>query len=316
MLPEDAPLSAQMETFELAAKMLTKSGKAAEAGKYRTTIARLDAKDYADYLKTVFILKAAPFKGRTAKSDRAAVVEVVSGVDAAPCAAVDLAVAAVALHYKPSEVIVLNYHVHAPTPDPLTSPDGLERLALYGDQVRTMPTVLLNGKPGPRGGGGINAAMGKFDELRAAVTPLLETSNASKIALTATPTDKGFAVKAVVDAETPSDKLMLRFVVTEDRIRYAGSNGLRYHFHVVRDFPGGAKGTAVTKKTQEVTADIDIEELRKKLSKYLEEHAVENEFPNGVPTQNLTGLRLTALLQNDVGGEILQAVQIELSPKK
>jgi len=316
MLPEDSPLNTQIETFELAAKLLTKSGKVPEAQKYRAIIAKLEAKDYADYLKTVFILKAAPFVGRTAKSDRVVVVEVISGVDAAPCAAVDLGVAAVGVNFKPTEVVVLNYHVHAPTPDPLTSPAGLERIALYGDQVRTMPTVFLNGKPGPRGGGTIEAAMGKFDELRTAIAPLLETPNTAKIALTATPTDKGFTAKAVVDVDTPSDKLMLRFVLTEDRVRYAGSNGLRYHFHVVRDLPGGAKGTAITKRTQDVAAEIDIEALRKKLGTYLDEYAAENEFPHGIPTVTLTGLRLTALLQNDAGGEILQAVQIELGAKK
>ncbi len=37
---------------------------------------------------------------------------------------------------------------------------------------------------------------------------------------------------------------LLRFVLAEDRIRYTGGNGLRYHHMVVRAIPGGARSVA------------------------------------------------------------------------
>ena len=64
----------------------------------------------------------------------------------------------------------------------------------------------------------------------------------------------GFTAKATVsDLEMPGEKMMLRFALAEERIRYTGGNGIRYHHMVVRSMPGGAKGVALPKKTPEQT---------------------------------------------------------------
>ena len=60
----------------------------------------------------------------------------------------------------------------------------------------------------------------------------------------------------------PGEKMMLRFVLAEERVRYTGGNGIRYHHMVVRSMPGGAKGFALTKKTAEQTVTIDPDAVR------------------------------------------------------
>jgi len=53
-------------------------------------VAKLEARDYADYAKTL-PFKPEAFAGRKGKSDRGVLVEVFTGAECPPCAAVDLA---------------------------------------------------------------------------------------------------------------------------------------------------------------------------------------------------------------------------------
>jgi hypothetical protein len=107
---------------------------------------------------------------------------------------------------------------------------------------------------------------------------------------------------------------MLRFVVAEERIRFAGGNGIRYHHHVVRALPGGAKGIALTKKASDHTVAIDpVDAMREKQAKYLDTFAKEEgEFPHADRPLAFANLKLIAFVQNDATGEVLQAVQVDL----
>jgi hypothetical protein len=155
-----------------------------------------------------------------------------------------------------------------------------------------------------------------FTQFRAAIDPLLEKPVEVKLALTAAKGEKGiFNAKATVsDLDTPGEKVMLRFVLAEERVRYAGGNGLRYHHMVVRGMPGGAKGVALTKRSHEQTATIDPDAIRATLAASLNEFAKnEAPFPRGDRPLALRNLKLVALVQNDATKEILQAVQIDLN---
>ena len=77
--------------------------------------------------------------------------------------------------------------------------------------------------------------------------------------------------------------MMLRFALAEERIRFAGGNGIRYHHMVVRAMPGGIKGFALPKKTAEQTVTFDPEQVRADLAKYLDDFA-KNEGPFPRPT--------------------------------
>ena len=316
MLTDDSPTLVQMETFQTLNKVLTKAGKADEAKKYAAMVTKLEAKDFAEYEKAALGFAPEPYKGRKAKSDRTVLVELFTGAECPPCAAADLACDALAKAFTPKEVIVLQYHLHVPAPDPMTSQEGMERASgTYGELIRGAPTVIVNGKPVGRGGGPASAAKERYAEYRDAIEKALETPAAVKLAVTVAPGEKGLTAKAAVsDLEAPGEKVTLRFVVAEERIRFAGGNGIRYHHHVVRALPGGAKGFALSKKASDHTVTIDpADVLREKQVKYLDAFAKEEgEFPRPDRPLAFANLKLIAFVQNDATGEVLQAVQVDL----
>ncbi len=317
MLTDAAPLADQMTVASTLARALTLAGKADEATKYAAQLQKLEARDYAEYQKTAFA--PAKFAGRKAMSNRVAVVEVFTGAECPPCVAVDLATDGLLKAYTPAEVLVLNYHFHVPAPDPLTSPDGLDRVIAYGDKITGAPAVFVNGKPGLEGGGPAAAAKAKYDELTKVVDAQLATPAAVEVTLTTGPTaGTGVGIFSATAAvkNAPAGKATLRFVLVEEMVRYAGGNGVRYHHNVVRALPGGAKGFPLTKPAAEQAVTIGVADLRTKLAASLDAAAkTEGEFPRPDRPLTLVGLRLVALVQDDATGEILQAASVKLDGK-
>jgi hypothetical protein len=317
MLTEDAPVNVQMDVLAAVAAALTKAGKADDAKKYALTLAKLEARDAAEYAKSSLKFETPPFTGRKAKSERVALVELFTGAECPPCVAVDIAFDGLLKTYKPADVILLQYHVHVPGPDPLTSPAGWDRaMALYGERL-SAPSVQLNGKAVGKGGGGAAAAKERYTEMVEAINAELEKPAAARIALTAAKDDKGVKVTAkVTDLEKPGEKVTLRFAVTEETVRYPGGNGVRFHHHVVRAMPGGVKGFALTKKEQEQAVVVNAEEVRQELTKYLNEFAKDQaEFPRGDRPLALKNLKVVAFIQDDATNEVLNAVQIDLDAR-
>jgi hypothetical protein len=102
----------------------------------------------------------------------------------------------------------------------------------------------------------------------------------------------------VADLASPGEKVALRFAVVEDRVRYAGGNGVRYHTQVVRAMPGGAKGFPLTKKSHEQAVTIDPDALRAAQAKYLEDYAkTEGEFSRPDRPLAMANLKLVALVR-------------------
>jgi thiol-disulfide isomerase/thioredoxin len=317
MLTDDAPASTQMEVLSAVSTALTKAGKAEEAKKYATSLAKLEARDAAEYAKSTLKFDTPEFKGRKAKGDRVALVEVFTGAECPPCVAVDIAFDGLLKTYKPADVVLLQYHVHVPGPDPLTSPEGMERaFKLYGERL-SAPSVQVNGKAVGRSGGAAADAAKKYAEFVEAINAELEKPAAAKIALTAAKDDKGVKVTAkVTDLEKPGEKVTLRFAVTEETVRYPGGNGVRFHHHVVRAMPGGIKGFPLTKKEQEQAVVINADDIRKELAKSLDEFVKEQaEFPRPERPLALKNLKVVAFVQDDATNEVLNAVQIDLEAK-
>lgn len=315
LLTDDVDSATRIKVLDAVTKALTRAGKPDEAKPYAAQIAKLEARDFAEYARTLPI-KIEPFPGRKAKSDRAVLVEVFTGAECPPCVAVDLAFDGLHKTYKPSDVILLQYHIHVPGPDPLTSPDSMKRVEeYYADQVRGAPTIFIGGKLGPAGGGPAAAAEGKYLAFRKEIDAGLEKPAGAKLGLSIARGEKGgFTAKATVaDLEMPGDKMSLRFALAEERVRYTGGNGVRYHHMVVRSMPGGTKGFPLTKKTAEQSVSFDPEMLRKDLNKYLDDFA-KNEGPFPRPDRPLAmkNLKLIAFIQNDATREILHAVQVDV----
>ena len=74
-------------------------------------------------------------------------------------------------------------------------------------------------------------------------------------------------------------------------------------------------GVAVKDKAFKHTASVDLAEVRKGLTKYLDEYVAENpNRPFARPDRplDMKDVRVIALVQNDKTGEIVQALQLDV----
>lgn len=318
MLGDDAPPAAAMEVYDTLVRVLTKAGKADQTKKYAVLLGKLEAREYADLIKANITFPIEAYKGRKGKSDRVVLLEAFTTSEAPQAVGTDNMVESLARTFKPTDVIVANFHVHVGRvpPDALASGDGMERLPLYGEtlQSKGFPMLLIDGKAGPAATGAVAGAKDRYTAFREAVEAELEKPATVKVALAVTKGDKGYTAKATVtELEAPGEKVVLRFILAEERVRFAGGSGTKYHPLVVRAMPGGPKGFPLTKKSHEETVTVDVPAVREKLTKYLDDFAKNDaEFPRPDRPLELKKLKLIAFVQNDATGEVLNAVQVDL----
>jgi hypothetical protein len=302
LLDDKEPAVAKKRVLDVLAGVLEKAGKDKEAQAVQQQIAKLD-----------FRIKVRPFAGRGARSDRVVLVELFTGAQCPPCVAADLAFDAVGKTYKPTEVALVQYHVHVPGPDPLTNPDTEARFTFYEDSIKGAPAVLLNGRPGPAGGGPREDAPEKYDEYVEALNRLLDQPARGEVKVAATRKGDKVSITAEVDKlDVTGDDVRLRVVLVEEEVAYKGTNGISTHRHVVRSMPGGPDGVVMAGKSAKKTFDVDLAELRKKLGDYLDKFGEKNRFPNKERPLELKKLKVIAFVQNDKGGEVLQAAQADV----
>jgi hypothetical protein len=291
----------QKRVLEVLAAALARAGKDADAREVEARIKKLD-----------FTLKPRPYAGRKAKSDRAVLVELFTGAQCPPCVAADLAFDALGKTFKPGEVVLLQYHLHIPGPDPLTSPASESRKGFYGQAVDGTPTIIFSGKTAAEGGGGADAGPEKYEEYLGAIEPLLERPAKATLQVRATRKGEKIDVRAdVAGLKETGDDVRLRLVLVEEQVAYTGGNNLPAHHHVVRAFlgPEGANGTPLKNKTATKEVTVDLAEVRKNLKAYLDKYAEKRPFPGKLPALDLKKLLVVAFVQNDETNEVLQAAQ-------
>lgn len=302
LLEERESASTQKRVLTVLAAALEKAGKADEAKKVEARLAKLD-----------FRIKPKVYAGRKGKSDRTVLVELFTGAQCPPCVAADLAFDGLTKSYKPTEVVLVQYHMHVPGPDPLTCPDGEGRIEFYGNAIRAAPTILFDGRQAAPGGGSSDDAVDKYDEYQEALAALLEAP--ARAAVTVDATRKGDKVEitaAVARLDETGDDIRLRLLLVEKEVAYKGSNGVAVHTHVVRAMPGGANGVALTEKSFKKTFAVNLDELRKQINEYLDRYQEKRPFPTKERPLELKQLAVVALVQNDKTGAVLQAVQADV----
>jgi hypothetical protein len=248
-----------------------------------------------------------PVKAKEHKGNRVVLVELFTGAACPPCVAADLGFEGLGKTYGTGAVVLLQYHLHIPRPDPLANPDTLARAEYYGEKIEGTPTVFFNGKPGPEGGGSRGAAGLIYKEYCKVIDPLLAEKTKAKLSASAMRTGDKIAIQAeVAGVDRPGDKLRMRVALVEKWVHFPGPNGLSYHAHVVRALPGGAKGFAVTKAVQEEKLTVDLDELRQTAGKHLEKFA----NLEGIRPFNFRELHVVVFLQDDATQEVLQALEV------
>jgi hypothetical protein len=317
-LDPQSPAGNQIRTLAGVAELMRAIDKKDEAQAMDTRIENLEGSAHAEYSKDALNFKPEKFAGRKGKSKRIVLVELFTGAMCIPCVAADMGFDGLDKTYSDKEVVLLQYHINAVrTPEPMTNIDADARFEYYLDnyrkQLRGTPSILFNGKPDASNGGIRENAPEKYKEYCEVINKLLESPATIEIAGNAVRTaDKIDITAKVTGPEKADGKLRLRLVLVEDWVRFKGANGQQYHHRVVRAFPGGTKGFAIKDKESDHKASVDLKELRRKLTKYLDE-----EYPPDAPRpMRLHDLHVVAFVQNDDTTEILQAIDVPVKNQK
>jgi hypothetical protein len=313
LLNDKSPLDLQARVLQQLEQALKAAGRNDELKAVADRMAKVDKLLDEDYLAKVPPFKVEPFAGRKGKSERVVVVELFTGAQCPPCVSADVAFDGLAKTYKGTDVALLQYHLHIPGPDPLTNPDTEARAKFY--KISGTPTAYFSGTGKTVGGSNqISASSAQYKRYRDILDPLLEEP--AKVKVTATARRKGDVIKINADvsgAKNAGQDLKLRLVLTEESIRYVGGNKLRFHHHVVRALPGGVDGVAIPEDTLSNKAEVDLGQLRKQWTAYLDDFNNKRPFPRADRPLDFHHLHVVAFVQDDASKEILQAVQVEVT---
>ena len=312
--PEVTPAVA-VSILKILAAALRKSGQAEQAATLQPRIDKLEATLDAEFVKNAVPFKTKASAGRSGDSNRIALVELFTGAHCPACVAADIAFDALLRTYKPSDVVFLQYHLHAHGPDPLTNADSEKRASYYG--VSGAPTIYLNGLEGPAAGGPKPEGRQSYIELEPKISGELNSGTKTKLELTAQRKSDTIDISADVSGlESTGDKVRLRFVVVQDTVRYPGQNGQPLHHHVVRAFPGGVEGAKLDKAQSKHTAQVRVAEMAKSLNDYLDMASAKRPFPDDERALDLKHLKIVAFIQNDDDKKVIQAAQVDVEEAK
>lgn len=318
LLQERDAAARKVRALKVLARVLKSEKKDGDLKKIEARLEGLESEMDKEYLANVPPFKPAPFQGRKANTTSTVVMELFTGAQCPPCVAADVAFDALQKAYKPTDLILIQYHMHIPGPDPLTNADSEARFKYYQTafpkDMRGTPSTLFNGKPASGGGGNMAMSEGKFGSYRGIIDPLFEETAGAKLTGTATRKGNKIEIKVnVADLQEPSEEKKLRLVLVEETIRYVGGNQLRFHHQVVRGMPGGTEGVALKDKTMKHEVTVDLDEVKQKLNSYLDDYAAKRPFPSADRPMDLKNLRVIAFVQDDKDQKILQGLQIEVS---
>jgi len=311
----------QVRVLTLVVRALKASNLPDEAKTYDLRLSKLETQLDDEYMATMPPFKGAPFGGRQGKSERVAFMELFTGATCPPCVAADLAFDVLQKSFERRDLVLIQYHVHIPGPDPMTNADTLARWDYYRKafpkEVGGVPSSIFDGKPQGGGGGGVAQAEKKYEAYRKIIEPLMENDAGAKLAAQAVRKGDQIDINLTVDGvKNPSSQMKLRVLLAEETVRYAGSNTIRLHHNVVRAFPGGVDGMTILQPDSKHNAAINVAKLRGDLVNYLDNfESLGRTFANPARPLEMTHLRVIAFVQDDETQEILQAVQIPVESK-
>jgi hypothetical protein len=310
MLPETVSATERQTYLKLLADALKKNKQDEAASAVEAAAAKLNAKVDEEFEATNIPFEVKPFAQRKKGEDRTVVVELFTGAQCPPCVAADIAFDALAKRYKPGDVILLEYHLHIPGPDPMTNRDTEKRSDQYG--VEGTPTAYVDGKVVPGLGGPWQGAEGSFQNLNETIKDKLQEKAQAKVKLAVERKgDDVELVATVADLPAADTKARLHLVVFQDVVRYAGGNGQRLHHHVVRAIPTGNKGISLKGKNGEFRKTFSLKELQASLA----EDVKGRTFAGGSAPLDLHNLRVAAILQDSSSAEVLNAAQAAIPEK-
>jgi hypothetical protein len=301
----------QLQVLQAARAVFEHGGASADAASVRERLEKLEKPLDEEYHSRVPPFKAEKFAGRKGQSEHVAVMELFTGAQCPPCVASDVAFDVLETTYSPRDLILLEYHLHIPGPDPMTNSDTQARARRY--DVKATPSVLFNGTIKQVGGGAMAGAEKKYEQYRKVIDGLLEKPAPCTVTASAKRVGDAIKIKTRVAGLEDFEKKRLHVILVEESIRFLGSNGVRFHHQVVRALPGGVEGVPITKAAMSAENSVDLKQLRQNLTAYLDNYAANTKlFPQLPRPLDFNGLRVVAMVQDEATNEILQAVQVEV----
>jgi tetratricopeptide (TPR) repeat protein len=268
-------------------------------------------------------LNAPPFAvthyAKTAnRSNRLVLGEVFTGAGCAPCVAADLAFDLMMERYKRDDFIVLMYHLHIPLPDPMTNQSTIARGRFY--TVNGVPSYAVDGKMPSAGGGPRENTKFVYDRVNPTVEKRLELAAEADLKLEATLDGNVIKTKAMLDKFTGNAAdLKLHIVLAEERLRYSGENGVRFHPMVVRSMAGtDAGGFAVKEGATNAEWKFDVAAISAGIQKYISEYesnpqrSAAFKFKAQMHNIDANALTVVAFVQDEKTKNILQTASVKL----
>ena len=303
------PNDALLRLLSATGSALANSGQPEVAAAIVKRIELAEGAAYLEYVKKPRF-KTEKFVG---KANRPVLVELFTGAQCPPCVAADIGFDGLEKVFGETEVVLLQYHMHIPAPDPLTAAENDARAGIYAKSFGGTPAIFFNGKAMAPGGGGAEDGEDKYKEYRGIIEELVKKNPDAKLTASATRKGDEITIKANVDAVAAvGPKLRLRIVLTEDWVRYRGSNGLLYHHRVVRAMPGGPEGFVLAEKSMEKSVTLDLAAVRKGIHRHLDEVAKENQFRDDQRPMRMRDLRAVVFVQDDATGDVLNALSVNV----
>ncbi|WP_166825290.1 hypothetical protein [Thalassoroseus pseudoceratinae] len=251
------------------------------------------------------------------KNHRTSVVEYFTGTSCLPCIAGDMATAAIEQEFPRDEVIVLRYHQHVPSINPLATLQSAQRLNAYVGREMTVPSLAINGRIATFPiKGFLTQAVDVIRRLRENLGPISQEATDLRIRLTAElDSAKRIQTSAQVTGfdDDNADALRLVLVLAEDEIDFNAENGIRIHNLIVRKMLSGVGGMTLVAEEVSPIEQPTVEELRSELLKELEIAEGRAEQLLDEKPMQLSSLWLVGFVQNIETMEILNghAIPIE-----
>jgi tetratricopeptide (TPR) repeat protein len=261
------------------------------------------------------------FNNSGSSTGRVVLAELFTGAECNPCQAADAGFDALAKYFPRTDLAILEYHVHIPGPDPMTTPDTWDRYRYYNERSGT-PTAYFDGGDVIGGGGPRYIARNRFDVYKFDVERQLAIKPAVKLSLNVK--SKGDDVLVGLTIESKGDlsrfkNPVLHIALVEKSVHYVGANSITTHRFVVRDLVNGPLGfpLSLDKELSQETRTIDLKKVESAISNYLDNIRTEPSFPLALrdfpgwkarPDKlNRKNLAIVAFVQDMDTKEILQA---------
>jgi hypothetical protein len=234
-----------------------------------------------------------------------------TGAQCPPCVAADIAFDALDKSYTSGDLILLQYHLHIPGPDPLTNAHSEMRAKYYG--INSTPSAYIDGASGPAVGGFKPNAQSAFNKLSAALNENRSTDFASaSLVIKSRKLENEFILDVQHDKIDKPQQLLLRLILVENSVRYQGRNGQRIHHQVVRYFLGDPKGIAISSSKGSLEISVNTSMIKSELETFLELSNKRRPFLDDERPLELSNLSVIGLLQHIETKEIVQAAKVPL----